>query len=184
MGKSKHVIGHNSKSTVTRQIGHFIIHLRWHYQVFILSSGFLLGGYFSTGIDWPTFLVQFANVHLLLFGGATAYNSYWDQDCGPVGGLKHPPPMRRWMWTASLFLQIAGIFIASFEGLVFALIYLTSMTFYWLYSTPHFRWKAHPSRSFAAIGLSSGVAPLLLGYLAAGNVIINYRFGLQLSGQR
>jgi 4-hydroxybenzoate polyprenyltransferase len=157
------------KKLVITQIGHFIIHLRWHYQVLILSGGFLLGGYFSIGINWPSFLLQFANVHLLLFGGATAYNSYWDRDRGPVGGLKNPPPVHSWMWAASIILQLAGFYIATLAGWIFSLVYLTSMFFFWLYSTPHFRWKAAPVRSLLAIGISTGTASLLLGYLSAGN---------------
>ena len=152
-----------------RQIGHFIIHLRWHYQVFILSGGFLLGGYFSRHINWTSFVVQFINIHLLLFGGATAYNSYWDKDKGPVGGLEHPPPMHQWMWIASLVLQCIGLLIAMQAGWTFTLIYSMSVLCFWLYSSPHFRWKAHPLRSLIAIGISTGTNSLLLGYLAAGS---------------
>jgi 4-hydroxybenzoate polyprenyltransferase len=152
-----------------RQILHFIIHLRWHYQIFILSGGFWLGGYISGTIDWHEFLLQFANVHLLLFGGATAYNSYWDKDKGPIGGLKHPPPMQRWMRHVSLILQFIGLIIASQAGWLFMIFYALSILFFWLYSTPHFRWKSKPVGSLFAIGISTGTNSVLLGYLAAGN---------------
>lgn len=161
----------NTRSLL-KEAGDFIIHLRWHYQVFILSGGFLLGGYLSPTVDWSPFLVQFLNVHLLLFGGATAYNSYWDKDEGPVGGLKSPPPMRRWMWRASLFLQFIGLMIALPAGLLFILIYALSIALFWLYSSPHFRWKGTPLRSLFAIGISTGTNSVLMGYLAAGNNIL------------
>ncbi|MDZ7682184.1 MAG: hypothetical protein U5J63_10870 [Fodinibius sp.] len=70
-----------------RQLWHFVLHLRWHYQLFILSGGFLLGGFLSVDMNISSFFIKFLNVHLLLFGGATAYNSYWDKDTGPIGGL-------------------------------------------------------------------------------------------------
>ncbi len=152
-----------------QEIGHFILHLRWHYQVFILSGGYLLGGCLSGGMDWSSFLGQFANVHLLLFGGATAYNSYWDKDTGPVGGLRNPPSMCRWMWLASMVLQYAGLIIALLLSVSFAVIYTVSMGLFWLYSSPHFRWKGTPLSSLLAIGISTGTNSLLLGYLAAGN---------------
>ncbi|MBN2731690.1 MAG: UbiA prenyltransferase family protein [Balneolaceae bacterium] len=155
-----------------KQAGDFIIHLRWHYQMFILSGGFLLGGYLSPTVDWSPFLVQFLNVHLLLFGGATAYNSFWDKDEGPVGGLKDPPPMHRWMWGASLFLQFIGLMIALPAGLFFVLIYALSIVLFWLYSSPLFRWKGTPLRSLIAIGISTGTNSVLMGYLAAGNHIL------------
>lgn len=159
---------------VSRQIWHFIVHLRWHYQVFILSGGFLMGGFFQDTMDWKTFLIQFLNVHLLLFGGATAFNSWWDKDEGAVGGLRHPPKMRRWMWFASLLLQAIGLFIAIPSGRLFTGIYALSMFFFWLYSTPLARWKSRPVRSLTAIGISTGANSFLLGYLAAGNTPVGW----------
>ncbi|NGP89973.1 UbiA family prenyltransferase [Aliifodinibius halophilus] len=152
-----------------RQCWHFILHLRWHYQLFILSGGFLLGGVLSSNLDLGLFLQQFFNVHLLLFGGATAYNSYWDKDEGPIGGLANPPKMERWMWGASIALQLAGLFLAIPAGGIFIAVYGISMLFFWLYSTPLARWKSRPIKSLIAIGISTGFNSVLLGYLAAGN---------------
>lgn len=154
---------------LSTQVWHFIVHLRWHYQLFILAGGFLLGGFLSPTIDWPVFLFQFANVHLLLFGGATAYNSYWDKDTGPVGGLKHPPRMEVWMWSASLLIQVIGLILTLSIGVLYAFIYALSMLLFWLYSTPLARWKARPVKSLFAIGISTGTNSMLMGYLAAGN---------------
>lgn len=155
--------------SVPVQLWHFVVHLRWHYQLFILSGGFLLGGFLSQGLEIQSFLLQFFNVHLLLFGGATAYNSFWDKDEGPIGGLQNPPKMQPWMWRASLILQGAGLVIAISQGLLYSGIYLLSILFFWLYSTPLARWKNHPHKSLVAIGISTGFNSVLLGYLAAGN---------------
>jgi 4-hydroxybenzoate polyprenyltransferase len=145
------------------------MHLRWHYQLFILSGGFLVGGFLSTDLNTHSFLLQFANVHLLLFGGATAYNSFWDKDEGPIGGLQNPPEMQSWMWSGSLILQGVGLVIAITQGVLYSGIYLLSMLCFWLYSTPLARWKSHPHKSLWAIGLSTGFNAVLMGYLAAGN---------------
>lgn len=157
------------KLSVATQVWHFILHLRWHYQLFILSGGFLLGGFLSANLDISSFLLQFANVHLLLFGGATAYNSFWDKDEGPIGGLQNPPKMQPWMWSASLMLQVVGLVIAVPQGLLYTGIYVLSMLLFWLYSTPLARWKSHPYKSLVAIGISTGFNSVLLGNLAAGN---------------
>ncbi len=154
-----------------RQCWHFILHLRWHYQLFILSGGYLLGGYLSSSLEWSSFLLQFLNVHLLLFGGATAYNSYWDKDKGPVGGLRNPPPMEKWMWGASIMLQLVGLWLAWPAGTAFTLLYGISMLLFWLYSTPHARWKGDPRKSLVAIGISTGANSLLMGYLAANPTV-------------
>ncbi len=151
------------------QLWHFVLHLRWHYQLFILSGGFLLGGFLSADLNPGTYLIQFFNVHLLLFGGATAYNSYWDKDTGPIGGLQHPPPMAQWMWMASLVLQMLGFMLALTRGSLYVAVFAVSMLFFWLYSTPWARWKSRPLKSMIAIGVSTGFNSVLLGYLAAGN---------------
>jgi hypothetical protein len=152
----------------------FIIHLRLHYQFFILSGGYLLAALFVLEIDWGQFWLQFLNVHMLLFGGATAYNSWWDKDEGPIGGLKSPPKMDRWMWPASMVLQYIGLAWAVTIGWNYAIIYGISMLFFWLYSTPLARWKGKPVLSLVAIGVSTGTNSFLLGFLAAGGYPITF----------
>lgn len=154
-----------------KQVWHFFLHLRWHYQLFILSGGFLLGGFLSSSMNWEWFLVQFFNVHLLLFGGATAYNSYWDKDTGPIGGLKNPPAMSQWMWPASIFLQMVGLMLAIPMGNTFLIFYLFSMFLFWLYSSPLSRWKGRPILSLIAIGISTGANSVILGHLAAATPV-------------
>ncbi|MCA1800993.1 MAG: UbiA family prenyltransferase [Rhodothermaceae bacterium] len=156
----------------SRQITDFLMHLRWHYQLFILSGGYLMGGLFSGVTDTVMFLIQFANVHLLLFAGATAFNSWYDRDTGPVGGLRNPPKMQPWMLPASWVLQVAGAGIALLAGWTFFLLYLLSMLFFWLYSAPGPRWKGHPLRSLAAIGISTGTGSFLMGFTASGHEFI------------
>ncbi len=158
-----------SPTGLIRQLWHFVVHLRWHYQLFILSGGFLLGGFLSSDIELKRYLLQFLNVHLLLFGGATAYNSYWDKDEGPIGGLRNPPEMRGWMWGVALSIQFVSLLFAVPLGGLYAGIFVLSMLFFWLYSTPLARWKSRPVKSLVAIGLSTGFNAVLLGYLAAGN---------------
>ncbi len=147
----------------------FCLHLRWHYQVVILSAGFLLGGLLS-GLETPAdFLFNFLVIHLLLFGGATVYNSYWDRDEGPIGGLRNPPPLAPWTRPASILLQFGGLILSLPMGPLYLLFYLISMLLFWLYSHPVYRWKGHPVLSMIAIGVSTGTNSLVFGYLAAGS---------------
>ena len=153
-----------------KEIAHFVIHLRLHYQFFILSGGYLLGGFLSDEMDTAQFWIQFLNIHVLLFGGATVYNSWWDKDEGPIGGLKHPPKMEKWMHSVSLLLMFAGWIWSVFVGLEYAVVYGFSLLFFWLYSTPHARWKGRPILSLIAIAISTGFNSVLLGFWAAGGV--------------
>ncbi|MEQ9310180.1 MAG: UbiA family prenyltransferase [Balneolaceae bacterium] len=162
----------------TTQLWHFVVHLRLHYQFFILSGGYLLASLFVTEVNWNQFWLQFLNVHVLLFGGATAYNSYWDKDEGPIGGLKSPPKMKKWMWVVSLMIQFIGIAWAWTIGLSYTIIYAVSFILFWLYSTPHARWKGHPLLSLIAIGFSTGTNSFLMGYLAAGGNFLSLNEGM------
>jgi 4-hydroxybenzoate polyprenyltransferase len=153
------------------EIKRFIIHLRWHYQLLILPAGYLMGGLYADRFDLRSFLLQFFNVHLLLNGGVTAYNSYWDKDEGPIGGLKNPPKMSEWMHWASLILQMIGLSLAWPLGPIYAGIYGLTMVLSLLYSAPWARWKGHPMRSLVAVGVGTGTNTFLLGYLAAGSTI-------------
>jgi 4-hydroxybenzoate polyprenyltransferase len=168
----------HSKSTyhtyypmMLREIGHFLIHLRLHYHFFLLSGGYLLGGFLAGTMDAANYILQFLNVHILLYGGATAYNSYWDRDTGPIGGLKNPPKMTRWMHPASLLLMFIALLFALPQGLLYSTILLISLITFWLYSTPHARWKQHPILSLIAIAVSTGITSVILGTLAAGGSI-------------
>lgn len=156
-----------------REIYFFLINLRWHYQLFILSGCFLFGGLFSDTMQWDYFLTHLLFVHLLLFGGATAYNTYWDKDEGPVGGLRRVPPMSKWMHPASLLIQLPGLIAGWWIGLEYMLIYLIAMLMFWFYSSPLFRWKGRPLLSLVAIGISTGWCGFWLGSLSAGGDLSN-----------
>lgn len=146
----------------------FIVHLRLHYQFFILSGGFLLGGFLANGGFNFDFWKHFFIIHILLFGGATAFNSFWDKDEGPIGGLKNPPKMQEWMrWMSLVFMGLGGI-LSLEMGLVYVVTYVISMFLFWAYSSPVLRWKGDPILSLFVIGLSTGTAGYLFGYISGG----------------
>ena len=153
---------------IFKELYHFFLHLRLHYQFMLLSGGYLLGGLLSDQMNTFDFWIQFLNVHLLLFGGATAFNSYWDKDEGPIGGLKNPPKMERWMHPASIAMMFAGWGWSFLYGWPYFLIFGLSLILFWLYSTPHARWKGDPFLSMVAIAISTGFNSVLLGHMAAG----------------
>ena len=156
------------------QIVKFVKHLRLHYQFLLLSGAYLLGGAFSSNENWIMFIIQYLNVHILLFGGLTAYNSFWDKDKGPIGGLKNPPKIENWMHNASLGLQIAGLIIALFVNYYFASLYFLVMVLSIFYSHPKIRWKGKPLLSFIPVGLGTGLLSFYMGYLAFGAGKLDY----------
>ncbi|MCA9554049.1 MAG: UbiA prenyltransferase family protein [Myxococcales bacterium] len=146
----------------------FLVHLRVHYQLLILSGGYLLGGLYNRELALQPFLLQLLNVHVLLNGGVTAYNSFWDDDDGPIGGVEHPPKMRPWMHHAALALQALGLVLAIPRGATFVALWLITMALSVAYSRRGPRWKGHPWLSLAAVGVGTGTNTFWMGYLAGG----------------
>lgn len=147
----------------------FFSHLRLHYQFLILSGAFLSGAVLAGGAADRNFITQFLSVHVLLFGGVTVYNSYWDKDKGPIGGLRAPPPLAFWTLPASWILQALGLGLALLVSPGYAGVFAVSMFFFWAYSRPGIRWKGRPWLSLVAIGAGTGVCGFLLGYLHGGS---------------
>lgn len=150
----------------------FLSHLRLHYQFLILSGAFLSGAVFAGGADRTGLLIGFLSVHILLFGGVTVYNSYWDKDTGPIGGMRAPPPLAPWTLTASWLTQLLGLALAARVSAPAAAVYAVSMFFFWVYSRPGIRWKGRPLLSLAAIGIGTGVCGFLLGSLHGGRAAV------------
>ena len=70
----------------------FIPHLRLSFQL-TLAPIFLWGALLSGGaLDWHL-VAAFFSLHLFLYPAATAFNSAYDKDEGPIGGLEAPPPV-------------------------------------------------------------------------------------------
>ena len=66
------------------------VHLRLHFQL-LLAPVFLWGWLLAGGGLSRSVVLGFISFHVFLYSGATAFNSYYDRDIGPVGGLERPP---------------------------------------------------------------------------------------------
>jgi len=162
-----------------RQIVHFIAHLRWPYQTLLLSGTYGISILFVQEPDFSLFTQYFVLWHLGLYGGATAFNSYWDKDEGPIGGLKNPPPMRPWMRWASFFLMMVPAPFLIYDIVSDTLplasmgVYLLSFFLFWAYSSPIIRWKGHPYLSVLVIFLSTGTNGFFMGYFSSSGMSIS-----------
>jgi 4-hydroxybenzoate polyprenyltransferase len=145
------------------------VHLRLHYQLLLLSPlfvwGFILGGKVASLRACLGFLA----FHVFLYGGITAYNSYYDRDEGPVGGLRCPPPVSEDLLGFSLAVQAAGLIIALFVGLQFTALYLVVMVLSVAYSHPRWRWKARPILSLLVVAFGQGAIGFAGGWLCGNS---------------
>ena len=152
-----------------KQIGNFVLHLRLNYNFLILSAPFLLGAFYvSKIINVYSFLYLFVVAYIFLFGGVNAYNSYFDKDEGPIGGLEKPPKMEKWMLVASWCFQIAGLALSLWSGYIYTVLVIMTIFLSWLYSGMKFRFKGRPILSLITIGIGIPLCMTFMGYIAAG----------------
>ena len=143
-----------------------LIHLRLHFQ--LLLAPIFLWGYLLTGrpLTLPFWFAFFA-FHLFLYGGTTAFNSYYDQDEGPVGGLEKPPVALPALLPFSLICQAIGAVVAALVNLPFLLIYLAIFLMGTAYSHPRFRWKGRPLGGLLTVAIGQGLLAGLGGWVSA-----------------
>jgi 4-hydroxybenzoate polyprenyltransferase len=151
---------------LTPSLRDLLVHLRLHFQL-LLAPIFLWGFLLARGQPGPRAALAFVVFHLFLYGGATAYNSAYDRDEGPVGGLEHPPPVSAWLLPFSIALLLAGWLLSAAVSWALFAVYGAILAFALAYSYPRVRWKASPGASLATIFLGQGVLGFLGGWVTA-----------------
>jgi 1,4-dihydroxy-2-naphthoate octaprenyltransferase len=144
----------------------FVVHLRLQFQL-LLSGIFLWALLLAGGTPNARTLVAFGVLHVLLYGGTTAYNAYYDRDRGPITGLRRPPPAGRSCRDGGLAFMAAGGVAAAWVSWPFAGTYVVIAILSIAYSHPRWRWKDGPLSSLAVVAFGQGVLGFAAGALAA-----------------
>lgn len=142
-----------------------LVHLRPHFQL-LLAPIFLWGFLLAGGRPGLRPLAAFLIFHLCLYGGATAFNSAYDRDEGPVGGLERPPPVDSRLLPFSIGLLLLGWAAAWALSSELGLVYGAILLFAVAYSHPRLRWKGAPRPSLATIAVGQGLLGFLGGWVA------------------
>ena len=142
-------------------------HLRLPFNA-LLSPIYLWGAWLAPGEPEAARLVLgWLALHVFLYGGTTAFNSFYDRDEGPIGGMRHPDPVPSRLLPWSLVVQLAGLPLAWALGPAFATTYLVLGLLAAAYSHPATRWKASPGASLSVVALGQGGVGSLAGWWAA-----------------
>jgi len=131
------------------------VHLRLHFQL-LLAPVFLWGWLLAGGGLSGAVVLAFVAFHFFLYSGATAFNSYYDRDVGPVGGLERPPSVVPALLPFSLAVQGVGAALAALVNLPFFLAYAIFVGLSFAYSHPRIRWKARTWTSLLVVGFGQG----------------------------
>jgi 1,4-dihydroxy-2-naphthoate octaprenyltransferase len=130
--------------------------LRFPFSVFLLPITLM-----SLVFIQPVFGVNLILVvviwHVLVYPSSNGYNSYHDQDTGPIGALENPPPATRSLLTISNCMDITAIGLSFLINWKFALLvglYILSSR---AYSNRKVRLKKYPVIGFLVVFVFQGI---------------------------
>lgn len=137
-----------------------LVHLRLPFSFFLLPI-FLFGLQSSPGYDpvraWAAWFI----VHFLLYPASQAFNTWYDRDEGPIGGIEAPPPVHASLvWTAWA-LDLATLVASWFLGTVFFLCMVLYTLGSKLYSWKVTRLKKRPVAGWLGVGVVQGALTFL-----------------------
>lgn len=145
-----------------------LIHLRLAFSL-VLTPLFLWGVYLALPgpTPWGHVLSIYSIIHVLLYGGMNALNSYYDRDEGPIGALLEPPPIDRTVLIVALVTQaaalLAGLILDRRFGVLVGIGIMLSVA----YSHPRWRWKERPISAAIVVFVGQGIFGVLSGWTAA-----------------
>jgi 1,4-dihydroxy-2-naphthoate octaprenyltransferase len=149
-----------------------LVHLRLKFSL-VLTPLFLWGVYLAlpslVGVapSWLHIFLGYAIVHVPLYGGMNAFNSYYDRDEGPIGALAEPPPVDHTVLYVALICKAAALAAGFWLDVRFGLLVGAAILLSTLYSHPRWRWKERPVLAAATIFVGQGLLGVLWGYTAA-----------------
>ena len=150
-----------------------LLHLRIPFSLFLMPV-FWFAISQSQNPDWGITAGLFVILHLLIYPASNAYNSYFDKDEGPIGGLENPPPVKIELFYVAWILDIVAFIIAYFLGgwiLSVALIIYSSISK--AYSNDKIRLKKYPIISWLTVGVFQGAFTYLTVIQAVDKVSLS-----------
>lgn len=129
--------------------------LRFPFSFFLLPVSLFAFFFIQSHFNFQLFLVFFI-WHVLVFPASNGYNSYNDNDEGPVGGLAFPPkPTKALLYTVNLMDSSAILlsFLVNYDFVFFVTVYIIVSR---LYSNRTIRLKKYPLIGFLVVFIFQG----------------------------
>lgn len=155
------------RSTLWSDARLFTAHLRLKFQL-LLAPIFMLGALLAGAPPTFKLLFAFLALHVGMYGGLTAFNSYYDRDRGPIAFMKHPDLATRFVRDAAVAIQIVALIVLFCLRPPAAAPALALFAMAVAYSHPRWRWKAHLGASLFAVSVGQGLLAFAIGFLAGG----------------
>lgn len=148
----------------------FVIHLRLPFQIvmfIIFLTGFVVGGYSNI----YNLILGSIIIFVFISGGTVAYNSYYDNDNGPINFLKNPPKPTKTLLVLSIIFKVSGVFLALLINFEFFIMCVALVFMSVLYSHPKFRFKTKHGLDLVLNGIGYGSLNVLGGWLCTTSEI-------------
>lgn len=129
--------------------------LRFHFSVFLLPISLFSFYFIRPELSGHLLLVIFI-WHILVFPASNGYNSYQDQDEGPIGGLASPPKPTKLLFQMANAMDGLAILLSFFLNLYFVLFVTLFIVASRLYSYKGVRLKKFPILGFLVVFIFQG----------------------------
>ena len=129
--------------------------LRLPFSMFLLPVSLFSFYYIKPVIDYRLLLVLII-WHILVFPSSNGYNSYNDQDEGPIGGLAAPPKPTKLLLHVSNHLDVSAILLSLIVNIYFAAFVAVYIIASRLYSNKKVRLKKYPVGGFLVVFFFQG----------------------------
>lgn len=145
------------------------LHLRVPFSFFLLPIYWFAISQ-SPGLDAGRIVAVGLIVHLLLYPASNAYNSYFDKDEGPIGGLETPPPVTKVLYWVSWALDIVALALGVLVNGSFVVYLLVYGFITKAYSHDRIRLKRYPVFSWLLISVLQGGITYVMTYVSINNL--------------
>jgi len=129
--------------------------LRFPFSFFLLPVS--LFSFYYIYPEWNARLVLVIIIwHLFVFPASNGFNSYNDQDEGPIGGLAAPPKPTKSLLYVANSMDLTAIALSFFITIPFAVFVVLYILFSRLYSYRKIRIKQYPIGGFLVVFIFQG----------------------------
>ncbi len=133
-----------------------IQHLRLPFSLFLMPVYWFAISQ-SLNIVTQKAIWAFVILHFIIYPASNAYNSYFDKDEGPIGGIAKPLPVQLELYYVANSLDVLGIILSYiFCGEQFAMAIFIYVLVSKAYSHPIIRLKQYPILSWLVVGFFQG----------------------------
>jgi len=137
--------------------------LRFHFSFFLMPVyWFALSQLVQT--NWPSAILAFIILHLLVYPASNGYNSYMDRDETSIGGLKNPAQPTKQLFYITMIMDIIAIILGFFISVYFLIGIVAYILASRAYSNRKIRLKKYPVIGYLTVIIFQGAVTFFLVY--------------------